>query len=122
MDYKPLRFIGEQVKVQFDKQPTIEKKPGCPDRFVTKEGTYHVTDILGEWQDYNRLGRMAHNMRPENAAVAKRRGSWGVGKFYFRVRTTSEQVFDIYYDRAPKNAADRKGTWFLYRELHIVME
>jgi len=81
-----------------------------------------VTQVLGEWQDYSRLGRMAHNMRPENAAVAKRRGSWGVGKYYFRVRTSSEQVFDIYYDRAPKNAADRKGTWFLYRELGEVLE
>jgi hypothetical protein len=122
MEYKPLRFIGKQVEVQFDKQPTIEKKPGCPDRIVTKERTYNVTEILGEWQDYNRLGRMAHNMRPENAAVAKRRGSWGVGRFYFRIRTDSEHVFDIYYDRAPKNAADRRGAWFLYRELSEAKE
>ena len=122
MEYKPLRFIGKQVEVQFDKQPTIEKKPGCPDRIVTIERTYNVTEILGEWQDYNRLGRMSHNMRPENAAVAKRRGSWGVGRFYFRIRTDSEHVFDIYYDRAPKNAADRRGAWFLYCELSEAKE
>jgi hypothetical protein len=33
------------------------------------------------------------------------------------VVTDTEQVFDIYYDRAVKNVDDRKGQWFLYREL-----
>jgi Family of unknown function (DUF6504) len=28
-----------------------------------------------------------------------------------------EQIFDIYYDRAMKNVDDRKGQWFVYREL-----
>jgi hypothetical protein len=27
------------------------------------------------------------------------------------------QVFDIYYDRAMKNIDERKGQWFLYREM-----
>jgi len=27
------------------------------------------------------------------------------------------QVFDIYYDRAMKNVDDRKGQWFIYREM-----
>ena len=56
-------------------------------------------------------------MRPANIAKAVRRGSWGVGRFYFRVRTESGRLFDLYYDRAPKDADDRKGTWFLFREL-----
>jgi hypothetical protein len=33
------------------------------------------------------------------------------------VRTHTGQVFDLYYDRAPKNADDRRGGWFLYREM-----
>lgn len=32
------------------------------------------------------------------------------------VRTES-QIFDIYYDRAMKNIDDRKGQWFIYREM-----
>jgi hypothetical protein len=28
-----------------------------------------------------------------------------------------EQIFDIYYDRAMKNVDDRKGQWFVYREM-----
>jgi hypothetical protein len=27
------------------------------------------------------------------------------------------QIFDIYYDRAMKNIDDRKGQWFIYREM-----
>lgn len=30
---------------------------------------------------------------------------------------TESQVFDIYYDRAMKSVDDRKGQWFIYREL-----
>jgi hypothetical protein len=73
--------------------------------------------MLAEWRDYTRRGRMARNMQPQHAAVASQRGSWGVGLFYFRVRVDGGQIFDLYYDRAPKSADARKGAWFLYREL-----
>ena len=117
MDTKPLRFIGEPIEAQFDQPPTLEKKPGCPDQFVWQGETYRVTEKLSEWHDYGRRGRMAVNMRPAHAVAASRRGSWGVGRDYYRVRTDSGQVFDLYYDRAPKKTDDRKGAWFLYREM-----
>jgi hypothetical protein len=60
---------------------------------------------------------MAVNMRPSHIATASGRGSWGVGRFYFRVRLESGRIFDLYYDRAPKSADDRKGGWFLLREM-----
>ena len=60
---------------------------------------------------------MAHNMRPANLAKALKRGSWGVGRYYFRVVTKTERIFELYYDRAPKDVNDRLGTWFLDREL-----
>jgi hypothetical protein len=114
---KPLRFIGEPIQVEFDRPPLLEKKPGCPDRFLWRGKTYRVVEMLNEWHDYSRRGRMARNMRPEHAAAALRRGSWGVGRDYYRVRTESGRVFDLYYDRAPKGTRDRKGGWFLYREM-----
>ena len=89
----------------------------CPDRFVWRGDTYHVTHKLKEWHDYRRRGRMAHNMRPAHLETARRRGSWGVGRDYYRVRTTAGRTFDLYYDRAPKDAGHRGGSWFLYREL-----
>lgn len=119
MKFKPLHFIGQQVQVQFDKDPTLSKKPGPPDRFIWDGQTFQVEALLSQWQDFGRRGRMARNMRPENAAKARRRGSWGVGRFYFRLQTTDGRIFDLYYDRAPKNAADRLGCWFLDRELSL---
>lgn len=119
VEIKPLRFIGEAIEVQFDRPPALEKTPGCPDRFVWRGETYQIVEMLSEWHDFGRRGRMAVNMRPEHAATASRRGSWGVGRFYFRVRTDSGQVFDLYYDRAPKSVDDRKGAWFLFREMSV---
>lgn len=119
MEIKPLRFIGEQIQVEFDQPPVLEKKPGCPDRFLWRGGTHHIVEKLSEWHDYARRGRMAINMRPTHAAAATRRGSWGVGRDYYRVRTDAGQVFELYYDRAPKKVGDRKGAWFLYRELSV---
>ena len=119
MALKPLHFIGQEIQVEFDKQPALEKKPPAPDRFNWNGQAFHVETSLSEWQDYGRRGRMAHNMRPHNKAKALRRGSWGVGRFYFRVLTSSGRIFDLYYDRAPKNVEDRKGSWFLDREMGI---
>jgi hypothetical protein len=117
MDAQPLHFIGEPIEVEFDEPPLLEKKPDCPDRFTWRDETYEIAAVLNEWEDFTRRGRSARNMRPAHAAVAANRGSWGVGRTYFRVRTGGERVFDLYYDRAPKSADDRKGQWFLYREM-----
>jgi hypothetical protein len=117
MGAKPLRFIVEPIQVQFDRPPALEKQPGCPDRFIWRGKIYQIVELLSEWHDYRRRGRMARNMRPTHAAAAARRGSWGVGRDYYRVRTDSGQVFDLYYDRAPRSVDDRKGSWILYREM-----
>jgi len=120
MDTKPIRFISERVEPRFDGAPGLEKRPGCPGGFDWKGERFRIDDVLSEWHDYARRGRAAHNMRPSHAAAAERRGSWGVGRDYYRVVTESGRVFDLYYDRAPLSAADRKGAWFLLRELESV--
>lgn len=117
VDYQPLRFIQEPIEVSFDHPPALEKKPGCPNRFIWGEERFEIVEMLAEWHDYRRRGRMARNMRPEHAATAARRGSWGVGLDYYRVRTDCGRIFDLYYDRAPVDAGRRKGAWFLEREL-----
>lgn len=114
---QPRRFLDVPIEVTFDKLPAYEKKPPCPDRWIWEGQTYQVTEILAEWTDFSRRGRFARNMTPGHAALASRRGSWGVGRFYFRVRTNTGQIFDLYYDRAPQDANHRKGNWFLFREL-----
>ena len=87
MDAQPLRFIDEPIVVDFVQPPVFEKRPPCPDGFVWREQAFRVVELLSEWRDYHRRGRMAANMRPEHAELASERGSWGVGRFFFRVRT-----------------------------------
>jgi len=114
---KPSHFIGEAIDVVFDRPPTYEKKPPCPNSFVWQGQTYRIVEELESWHDYERKGHMATNMRPGHAAAAEQRGSWGVGRFYFRVRVEDRRLFELYYDRAPRGSKERKGAWFLRGEL-----
>lgn len=110
------RFIAEPITVSFNTPLAMSKKPTCPDRFTWGRDTFEIAEMLAEWRDYGRRGRMARNMQPQHAAIAEQRGSWGVGRFYFKVRTTDGRVFELYYDRAPKDADNRQGNWYLFRE------
>ncbi|TAK11787.1 MAG: hypothetical protein EPO32_10995 [Anaerolineae bacterium] len=96
MEYEPTHFFGEPITVEFAKPPTHSKSPHCPDGFTWRERDYHVVERLAEWRDYSRRGRFAGNMQDHNLRKAVRRGSWGVGRFFFRVFVDSGQVFDIY--------------------------
>ena len=131
-DFTPIHFFDDPIEVTFDTPPAKEKTPPCPNGFVWNGQIFRVAESLSEWTDFTRRGRNAKNMRPAHTLVAAGRGSLNVGRFYFRVRALSsssiasplgtagqqsEQVFDLYYDRAMKNVDERKGQWFLYREL-----
>lgn len=116
-DPLPARFIGELIAVEFDTPPLFSKRPHCPDRFVWRDETFVIVEVLGQDTDFGRRGRMADNMQPAHAAHAQETGSWGVGRYVFRVREAGGRRFEIYYDRAPKSAGDRLGHWFLRLEL-----
>lgn len=115
--FQPIHFFDHPIQPIFDTPLAREKTPDCPNGFHWDDKTYHVIEMLSSWSDFARRGKMARNMRPAHAAVASSRGSLNVGRFYFRVRVDTGQVFDIYYDRAMKSLDDRKGQWFVYREL-----
>jgi hypothetical protein len=114
---EPIHFFDEPISVEFNVPPVREKLPPCPDRFIWQERTYRIVEKLSEWSDFTRRGKMARNMRPAHAAVASGRGSLNVGRFFFRVKVDTGQIFDLYYDRAMKDLDHRKGEWFVYREL-----
>lgn len=118
MDEDTRHFIGEEIEVRFDIPPIRQKTPPCPDNFLWQGRTYHVAEKLSEWSDFSRRGKMARNMQPAHAAVAASRGSLGVGRFYFRVKVDSGQVFDLYYDREIRSLEDKLGHWFLYRQIN----
>ncbi len=112
-----MHFFDQPIQVSFRTPPARQKLPPCPDAFVWEGRTYQIEESLSEWTDFKRRGRMQDNMSPEHAMAAAARGSLNVGRFFFRVRVEGGQIFDIYYDRAMKNVDDRKGQWFIYREL-----
>jgi hypothetical protein len=114
---RPFRFINEEIQVVFDELPLLEKKPGPPSAFYWRGEKYKVAEVLSEWHDYQRRGRMNRNMQPKHAEAAAARGSWGVGEDCYRVRTDGVRFFDLYYTRAPKDVDRRKGGWYLDREL-----
>jgi hypothetical protein len=126
-DLTPIHFYDAPIEVIYDKAPVYEKTPDCPNGFVWEDKPYRIIETLSEWSDFTRRGKYARNMRPTHAAVASNRGSLNVGRFYFRVKalltsrkTTGQsdnRIFDLYYDRAMKSVDERKGQWFLYREL-----
>jgi uncharacterized protein DUF6504 len=117
--FTSIHFLDEPITVDFDSPPAYEKSPLCPDRFEWAGRLFRVIEKLSEWTDFTRRGRSARNMQPAHAEVAARRGSLNVGRFFFRVRVDSGQCFDLYYDRAMKSIDERKGQWFLYREVEM---
>ncbi len=116
MQTVPFHFYDEPIEVFFSVPPTYEKSPPCPQAILWRNATYSIEQVLEEWIDFRRRGKMDRNMKPTHAATARLRGSWGVGRFFFRVRVSTGQLFELYYDRAPENCDDRKGNWFLLGE------
>lgn len=113
----PIHFYDDPIEVLFDRLPAREKSPDCPNGFIWSGQSYRILETLSEWSDFTRRGKYARNMRPAHATVASTRGSLNVGRFFFRVKVDTGQIFDIYYDRAMKSVDDRKGQWFVFREL-----
>jgi len=111
-----MRFIDEPIDVIFDSPPLLEKSPPRPQGFTWQSQTFRIIELLAEWKDFRRRGRMGRNMIPPHLSRAERIGSLGVGRFFFRVRTEGGRIFEIYYDRAPTDAGNRKGSWVLFGE------
>ena len=110
-------YIGDPITVEFDRAPLYSKRPHCPDRFIWRGEVHAIVEVLGQRVDFGRRGDMARNMQPEHAARAAQRGSWGVGRYFFTVRTAEGRAFELYYDRAPKGSDHPEGEWFLRYEI-----
>jgi hypothetical protein len=118
--FRPRTFIAAEIDVLFETKPSIEKKPQAPSGFIWDGTAFSVESVISEWHSFERTGRMGFNMKTPHLREAERRGSWGVGRFYFRVLVEDDRIFDLYYDRSPESAADRKGHWFLWREMEAI--
>ncbi|HAF61728.1 MAG TPA: hypothetical protein DCK95_05330 [Anaerolineaceae bacterium] len=110
-----IRFIGESIEVCYDHGIMKLKSPPCPDRFYWRSTQYTVTQLVQQWSDFSRKGRMKRNMSEAHRIKAERTGSWGVGRFFFRVKVNTGQDFTIYYDRSPQSA-QKDRSWMLFQE------
>ena len=115
--WTPVRFLDDPIEAIFDRPPALLKTPGPPSAFVWRGRPLVVREVAAQWADHERRGRMRRNMSEDHLETASRKGSWGVGRFYFRVVVEDGRAFDIYYDRAPEEAGDRAGHWFVWREV-----
>lgn len=109
-------LIRQEIRVGFHQATGTHKNPACPDFFIWVGKTYMITQLEGEWKDFDRKGDASRNMRRTHAERAQARGSWGVGRFYFRVLTACGRKFELYYDRVPHGQNKRQGTWNLLAE------
>jgi hypothetical protein len=113
---KPIHFINEEVNVLYEHEPIYKRTPTPPDGFVWKNERFNIKEILLEWKDFDRRGKNAHNMRPTNLLKAAKRGSRAVGRFYFRIMTDNDRIFQIYFDRSNWDSETQTGSWILHSE------
>lgn len=112
-------FYCEPITVTFNSEPLLEKKTGPPSAFMWRDTQYTITSVLRTWHDYSQRGtsQFLYDEKRGNAPqmTLSKRGSWGVGRDYYRVRTDSGDTFDIYYDRTPRK--HKKGEWILLKKV-----
>ncbi len=114
----PVEFYADEIEVRFEQEPVLEKKPGVPSAFTWRGREYVIVELLKEWHDYRKRGKTRTLYERERGSYwvkkSERHGSWGVGRDNYRVRAASGEIFDVYYDRAPKGRK-RTGQWILSR-------
>jgi hypothetical protein len=112
-------FVGAAIEVGHDTPPAVAKRPGPPDEIVWQDQRLRVVAVLREWHDYRPRGSTKSFYVKERgsyrALAAQRRGSFGVGRDYYRLRLSSGEVFDVYYDRSPRAGQGGRGGWYLWR-------
>ncbi len=91
------QFISEEIEVEFDQEFILEKKPPCPISFRWRGEIFSVNELISSWFNFERKGNKARNMRIKHLARARKKGSWGVGRFYFRIKDEFGKIIVIYY-------------------------
>lgn len=93
----PPKFIGQSIDV------TTDGEVKEPVSFTWKGRDYDIEEILLSWMDWG---------FPQSASQRDWRNRRH--RNYYRVRTTSGQIFEIYHDRGPAGGTD---DWYLFQQL-----
>ena len=97
----PRRFFGQPIDV------TVEGDVHRPASFVLEGETYEVKEILLYWQDSG-FGK----------GPQKRQHRWWQRhhRNYYRIKTSNDEVFEIYHDRGAKTEHAQYRKWFVTRQ------
>jgi len=95
------RFFGKQIEV------TTEGEPRRPVSFLLDDKLYIIEEILVAWPDHG------------FGATSGKRHRWWQRRHrnYYQVRTTDEEVFEIYYDRGVSLKHPRYRKWYVTRRM-----
>ena len=96
----PQRFFGKQIKV------TTSGEVKTPISFRLDAREYVIAEISESWPDYGfGKGNVHHRWWQRHHRA------------YYRVKTTTGEVFEIYHDRGTKLEQAERQQWYLYRQL-----
>ncbi len=95
----PAQFIGKDIQV------TTSGEIRNPVSFVLEGREYTIAEILEAWPDSG-FGRIP---------VSRRKWWQRRHRNYYRVRTTDDEIYEIYYDRGVNLENPQYKTWFLTR-------
>ena len=77
----PMEFYADEIEVRFEQEPVLEKKPGVPASFIWRGREYGIVELLTEWHDYRKRGKIKLSTRRSGEATgsrAVRSGAHGV--------------------------------------------
>lgn len=98
------RFISESIRPvegSLNLAETPVGEPPLPRKFIWRDVEYTVVEILDERKE---VGRDATHGGKEKY----------LRKHWFRVRTSSGHIMNIYFERRAKSKAQRLKRWWLY--------
>ncbi len=99
------QFIGKDIQV------TTNGEIRNPVSFVLEGREYTIAEILEAWPDSG-FGRIPASRRNGRHKWWQRRH-----RNYYRVRTTDDEIYEIYYDRGTSLDHPQYKKWFLTRRL-----
>ena len=95
------QFIGKEITVQ------VAGELNQPASFRLDKQEYLIAEITESWPDYG-FGR----------SITGRKRWWQRHhRNYYRVRTTADELFEIYYDRGVNKKNPHYRKWYVSRKL-----
>ncbi|MBI4285130.1 MAG: hypothetical protein HY670_04410 [Chloroflexi bacterium] len=95
------KFFGREIEV------TVSGEVKVPVSFRIDQRQYEIAEIIAAWPDHE-FGR---------APLRRKRWWQRHHRNYYRVKATSDEVFEIYHDRGTRLEQARKGKWYLHRQV-----